>query len=179
MLEGIPTGTVFQGATLFTVIAAALTALGIWIRHGPERGRVRNESLTVQAKIEEDLRSDAAQRFAEFRKEVHGLRNELAKHIADLTLSEASRRRGSDKLSMMGFILQLVMTELRRLDPDSPTLDQAERLLESLLAEDAPEIDKSKALKKAERTVTSAQDTVDEVKHSEAVDNGNGDGDDK
>ncbi len=173
-LLGMPLGTLPQwGAflSLLTLIAGCIT---VYIKGIPERLRVTNEGVALKAKIEEDLRGEAAMRFKEFRTEVHSLRNELAKYVTELTISEASRRRGSDKLSMMAFVLKLVMGELRRLDPKSQIVDQAEKLLEGILEDDPPEADKSKALKQAEFTVSAAHDTVDEVKHAEAKIDGNG-----
>lgn len=129
-------------ASLFGLFILALTT---WIKGIPDRLRVKNETVALQAKIEEDLRGEAAHRFQEFRDEVHGLRNELQVMSSRLSKSETTSRRRADKLSMMLFILQLLMTELRRIDPDSPVLKQAEGLLNRIEteAEPGPEPDKA------------------------------------
>lgn len=121
--------------SLFGIFVLALTT---WIKGIPERLRVKNESVALQAKIEEDLRGEAAHRFQEFRDEVHGLRNELQVMSSRLSKSETTSRRRADKLSMMLFILHLLMTELRRLDPDSDVLKQAEALLNRIETDPAP-----------------------------------------
>lgn len=142
-------------------------AVAYWIKGMPERARVTIERANAFAKIEADLRNEAVKRFGEFRTEVHDLRNELQRYVGDLAVSEANRRRGSDKLSMMAFVLQLVMGELRRLDPNSQTLDQAERLLKGVIDE-PDENGKTDKLKKAEHAVAAARDTVVAIKHDEA-----------
>ncbi len=164
MLEigGFRLGIIFQGVTI-----ALITALGIWIKYGPDRTRAENESIGLKAKIEEDLRSEAAVRFQEFRDEVHSLRNELGAARAELHQTTAKSVRRGDKLNMVLFILRLVMDELHAKEPANKVLAQARSLLSRV--EDEPHVEgNSDALNQAEDTVEAAQATVREVKAEEA-----------
>ncbi len=167
MVEGVQLATVFEGATFATVLVAGLLALRYWIQGSPERARVRNEGVGQQAKIDEDLRGEAAERFKEFRVEVHGLRNELQEVRAVLLITTAKSVRRGEKLDMVLFILRLVMDELRAKEPGNKVLAQAATLLERV--EDEPhEKGNSKTLNEAENTVEAAQTTVREIKAEEA-----------
>ena len=157
-------GAVFQGATFFTVLSGALY---FWIKGMPDRGRVKNETTAMQAKIEEDLRNEAALRFKEFRQEVHGLRNELMAARAELQHTVTQSLRRADKLNMVLFILRLVMDELHTKEPANKVLAQAHSLLSRV--EDEPhEVGNSTTLNHAVDTVEAAQATVREVMAEEA-----------
>jgi hypothetical protein len=129
----------FQTATFYTFLLALAGCLGYWIKGMPERARVKNEETTLTAKIEEDLRSEAAIRFQEFRNEVHELRNELTVLQADLNRTSVTSERRGTKVNMVLFILNLVMDELHRKDPTNPILDQARVLLKQVEPEREPE----------------------------------------
>lgn len=164
---GLATGTVPQWGAFGSLLALLVLALTAWIKGIPERLRVKNETTSLQATIEEDLRGEAAERFKEFRKEVHDLRNELAAARAELDLAAAKSLRRGDKLNMLLFILRLVMDELSEKEPANKVLAQAKQLLSRV--EDEPhQPDNSDALNKAEDTVEAAQATVREVKAGEA-----------
>lgn len=167
MFETFPVGSVFQGATFVTVILALVGALGYWIKGLPERGRVKNEASILTAKIEEDMRGEAAVRFREFREEVHALRNELQRVEGKLHTSMVESVRRSDKLNMVLFILRMVMDELHVKDPESRILDQARTLL-GRLENEPHQKDNSAALNAAEDTVDAANSAVREVKAVEA-----------
>jgi hypothetical protein len=154
--------------TPLQAITAGLVGLGIWyIRGWPERKRATNETIALTAKIEEDLRGEAAERFREFRAEVHALRNELAVVRAELAQSLTKSMRRGDKLNMVLFILRMVMDELHAKEPANKVLAQAKTLLARV--EDEPhDPASSDALKAAEHTVEAAQDAVQEVKAAEA-----------
>ncbi len=178
MLESITTAPVLEGAASATVIIAIIGAFVWWIKGMAERGRVKNEGTIIQAKIEaearalqgkieETFRGEAATRFREFREEVHGLRNDVARLEANLHNATAQSGRRGDKLNMVLFILRLVMDELATRDPTNKILAQARALLARV--EDEPhEKGNSTALNQAEDTVEAAQATVREVKAEEA-----------
>jgi hypothetical protein len=159
-------GTPLQGVTAGLI--AAFGALGIWyIRGWPERKRAANETTVITAKIEEELRGEAAQRFREFRAEVHALRNELQQVRGELQQSHAKSMRRGDKLNMVLFILRMVMDELASKEPRNKILAQARTLLSRV--EDEPhDKNNSSAVNAAEETVEAAQATVREVRAEEA-----------
>jgi uncharacterized membrane protein YccC len=143
----VGTGTIPQWGAFGSLLGLLAMAVTVWIKGIPERLRVRNEGVALQAKIEEDLRGEAALRFQEFRNEVHDLRNELQAMSSRLSSSETTSRRRADKLSMMIFILHLVMSELRRLDKDSEVLQRAEMFLNQIEPESGSEHELLKEIK--------------------------------
>lgn len=163
---GFQLGTVFQGAlvAIVTVLGAIIVSL---VRGWPDRRRASNETMTLTAKIEEEMRGEAAVRFQEFRTEVHMLRNELASVKQELTLTAAKSLRRNDKLNMLLFILRLVMDELHAKDPKNATLAQARRLLGGI-ENDARDEDNSATLNAALDTEDAAHNTVQQVKADEA-----------
>jgi hypothetical protein len=159
-------GTPLQGVSAAMIFAFG-TVLIWYIRGWPDRKRAANETTALTAKIEEDLRGEAAERFREFRTEVHALRNELAKARAELDRAAAKSMRRGDKLNMMRFILMMVIDELAAKDPQNRVLAQAHQLL-SRIEEEPHQVDNSDALAAAEDTVDAAQATVRQVKAEEA-----------
>lgn len=148
-LFGIPLGTAFQGGTLLT---ALLIALGLWIKGMPERRRAANEEKVID-------NNEAARQFREWRAEVHAYKNEVMVLRAELQKSNAQRARNRDRFNMVLFILRLVMAELRRIDPASAVIKQADALLEQV-TEQEEEDDKSSTVRAAEHTVEAAQETL-------------------
>lgn len=163
-IQSLGIGTLPQWLMLASIMAGIII---VYIRTGPARGRVKIEADTLAAKIEEDLRGEAAVRFREFRDEVHGLRHELQLAQNELRKSVTQSVRRGDKLNMVLFILRMVMDELHAKDPKNKTLAQARTLLERV--EDEPhQAGGSAALNKAEDTVDEANATVREIKAQEA-----------
>lgn len=166
-LFGLQLGTVFQGGTLLTL----LLLLGVWwVRGIPDRGRVKNEGKVIDNAEAEKIRTDYAAQIKDFRAEVHGYRNELAAIAARLTASESVSRQRSDRINNMMFIIRLLISELRRLDPTSIIVKQAEAMLQQMEPEtsrtnDALSVAEG-AVADAEQTVVSATATVDEIKHA-------------
>ena len=162
---GIPLGTAFQGGTLFAIIVAAFTALGIWIKHGPDRTRAKNEGDQIEVDAAEVIRTDYAQQVKEFRAEVHKYRNELHAVQGELNKSLRLSSQRNDRINNMMFIIRLLISELKRLDPDSIVVKQAEAMLIQM---DRTDGGKSSALDAAEHTLDAAQATVAVVKKAES-----------
>lgn len=174
LLSG-PVTNILQGGKLVALIAGIAMAVGAWMKQRPASQHAENEAMQISSKEAELIRTDYAQQIRDFRLEVHDYRNELHAVVLRLSTSEAQSKRRGDKLTMMAFVLRLVMTELRRLDPGNQIIDQAEALLGQILAEDDPA--KSQTLNAAEHAVKAAETTVAEVKRSEG--NGKLDDEDK
>ena len=169
MLElfGMPIGTPLQGGILATLLAMLGLALRAWIVNRPNQTRANNERMRDEANTEKEMRAEAAERFREFRREVHDLRNELHAVKFELEQSMAKSLRRNEKLNMVLFILRMVMDELRSKDPRNSTLAQARSLLDRV-GDEPHAIDNSSALDAAEDTVDAANAAVREVKASEA-----------
>jgi hypothetical protein len=172
-LFGVPLNLILQGGILSTLLILVAGIITVWIKGMPERMRVALEHRAIAA-------TEAAQRFKEWRNEVHALKNELAIVAAkqagcDKALSEAHaiNRANKGQTNTMLFIIRLLISELKRLDPQSIIVRQAE---ETLAHMQGSMIDpaKSQALNTAEgavqdakQTLASTQDTCAEVKRTE------------
>ncbi len=168
-------GSLPQWGSLLALVTIIMGAVVAYIKTTPERGRVGIEASRVAAElaagIENKLRVDVNERFKEFRDEVHSLRNELHAVNGELRLSVKQSGRREDKLNMLFFILRMVMDELHAKEPENTTLAQAIALLRRV--EDEPHAPgNSASLNKAEDAVTATNDSLREVRASEAKDVG-------
>jgi hypothetical protein len=157
MLQGIDfSGSLPLWGTFITVLTTALGLLGVWIKGIPERRRAETEDKGLTGQ-------QYAAQIADFRKEVHGYRNELHIIQRDLEKSESRARQRADRIVALTVVVKLVMSEIKRLDPKSSILAQAEELLTQLVEEDKPETAAQAArqtLEAAERTVAKVEGTV-------------------
>lgn len=152
-------GTFPQWGTFLTVLTGLIGLITVYIRGMPERHRVRIEERKIDVAAHSTQLQQYADQITEFRKEVHGYRNEL--HVVQRNLEKAeslSRRRG-DRIVALTIVVKLVMSELKRLDPDSLILGQAEQLLTQMIEEDRPET----AADAARQTLEAAERTVEKV----------------
>ena len=149
-----------------SLVTWALILLAVWwVRGIPDRMRASNEARVID-------NADIAARLKDWRTEVHGLKNELAKVAAkqaqcDSALAEAHsvNRQNHDRMTTMMFIIRLLISELKRLDPKSVIVKQAEETLVHMNGGGDP--NKSDALNAAEHTVEAAKETCEEVKRVE------------
>ena len=163
----LSSGTLPQWGTFVTLLVAIMGGITVWIKGMPERGRVEIERVSLTARIEEEIRGEAAERFREFRLEVHALRNELHAVRFELQTTAAKSVRRGDKLNMLLFILRMVMDELHSKEPENKTLAQA-RIMLARVEEEPHQPGASSALHAAEDTVDAAKAAVIEVKAAEA-----------
>lgn len=171
-LFGIELGTVFQGGTLAAILALLAVVLRTYIVGMPERARVALEGKTIAT-------GEASERYRAWRVEVHELKTEVAKvsarqYLTDKQLSEALavNRHNEVQMRTMLFLIRLLISELKRLDPQSAIVKQAELTLEQM--DEGRDPGKSDALNTAEtavqdakQTLASTKDTCEEVKRSE------------
>ncbi len=168
MLEifGFQLGTVFQGGLLAAFITAFFTALGIWFKYGPDRTRAENESRVIE-------NAEYARQHTEWRKEVHGLKNQVASLIAKqtelerlLTHALATSSVRKEQMDNMMHLIELLIDELDRIDKNSIIVPQAKLLLKQMRAAANRKVDpfinnphQSDALNAAEHTVEAAEIT--------------------
>lgn len=163
---GYPLGTATQTGSFVVLLAIAAGLFTAWIKGMPERSRVANEGRQIDIQEAEQIRVDYAQQIKDFRSEVHGYRNDLAKMEARLSQSESTSRRRSDVIKDMMFIIRLLISELKRIEPHSIIVGQAE----AMLARMGPtETSKTDALTAAEATEASAQETVATIRAKEGL----------
>lgn len=157
MLQGIDfSGSLPLWGTFVTVLTTAIGLATVWIRGIPERRRadIEERGLTGQ---------QYAAQIADFRKEVHGYRNELHIIQRDLEKSESRARQRADRIVALTVVVKLVMSEIKRLDPKSLILAQAEELLTQMMEDDKPET----AAQAARQTLEAAERTVAKVEQGE------------
>ncbi len=165
MFETLQLGTFFQGATFFTVLAAGLMALRYWIQGSPERARVRNERKTIDMGEMDKRLADYAEQIKDFRKEVHGLRQDLQKALAvQLTSDKVSDQR-SNWIDDMLFIIELLISELERLDPKSPIVKQAKGMLKRMTSTSG-DAGKSEARNATETAARDARQSARSAEHA-------------
>ncbi len=164
-IEGFQLGTVFQGATFAAIVTAILTAVGIWLKYAPERGRVANERKTIDMAEMDKILADYADQVKAFRSEVHGLRHELHTAVAELLASDKISDQRSNWINDMMFIIELLIAELERIDPKSLIIKQAKAMLKRI-NEQGKDPKKSQALNIAETAVRDAHQTVRSTEHA-------------
>ncbi len=172
IISQMDTGTLPAWGAFLSLLAILMGAVTVYIRGIPDRFRVKNEARQIEINEAELIRADYAKQIADFRTEVHGYRNDLqavmgkqAETEKELERARSVSRQRSDRINNMMFIIRLLISELRRLDPTSIIVKQAEAMLLQM-GEDDPH--KSMTLNAAEHAVEAAENTVAEVKSAES-----------
>ena len=158
-------GTTAQWALLGVVVTAFFTALGIWIQHGPERKRAANEAKIIDATGMDKLLADYSKQIGEFRIEVHGYRNEMQALQGELSAANRLSNKRSDRIDTLQIIVELLLTELERLDPDSLIVKQAKIMLRRTATEPR-DPGESEAMATARGTVRDAKQAVRSAEHT-------------
>jgi len=182
MLEigGLQLGTIFQGATFAAIITAIMGALGIWIKYGPERGRVSNERKELELSEMEKALAAYAEQIKVFRDEVHKYRNELQAVQGELHTSDKISSQRSNWVNDLVFVIELLIAELETDKPKSLAVKQAKEVIKRMGAGDPAKTDAmntaESAVRDAQQTLRSTEHTVVEIKADEAkvAKNGNG-----
>lgn len=170
---GLAPGTLPQWGALVAIIAGVLIW---WIKTGPERGRVANERKQIDITEMDKVLADYAKQIAEFRKEVHGYKNEVQAVRGELWASERLSSQRNNWNSDMVFIIELLISELERLDPKSAIVKQAKAMIKRMGVDDPNKSDAlntaETAVRDAKQTVRSTEHAVDEINATEAIKGG-------
>jgi hypothetical protein len=164
-LFGLPFGTLSQIGSFVALVGLFAGMVTVWIKGMPERSRVANEARQLDINEAESLRVDYAKQIREFRAEVHGYRNDLAKMETRLSQSERTSSRRSDVIKDMMFIIRLLISELKRIEPKSVIVGQAEAMVDRM---GLSEVDKTDPLAAAKATEACAHETVATIQAKEA-----------
>ncbi len=97
---------------------------------------INDQLLKVKEKRRSDKRDDAAEWRAEMRKEVADLRAEVKQCQADTQIAKERAHKYEMRLMTVANAFQMVAGELRKVDPDNPTLKQAVDLVGLAITED-------------------------------------------
>lgn len=163
---GVSLGTPFQGVTAIGIMSILGLVLRAWVVGIPDRLRAANEGKVSAA-------AELADRFKAWRAEVHGLKNEIMALNA-LQAECVKLRASSDALNeQLMFLIELMISELEVLDPNSKTVHRA-RSMFARMAHILPSDNESDALHTAKATVmdakqtlASARETCEEVQRTE------------
>lgn len=120
------------------------------LKYGPDRRRAENEGQQIKINEAELIRADYAKQIADFRMEVHGYRNELQVMQGELRVSDKIAGERNDRIATMETIIELLISELERLDPNSVVVKQAKLMMKR---RDKNDPYKSDALNAAEGTM--------------------------
>lgn len=97
---------------------------------------INDQLIKVKEKRRSDKRDDAAEWRAEMRKEVAELRAEVKQCQADTLVAKERAHKYEMRLMTVANAFQMVAGELRKVDPDNPTLKQAVDLVGLAITED-------------------------------------------
>lgn len=160
------------------------TVLIWWIRGWPERKRAATEAKAIELTDAAAIRGEYTALNKLARSDIHDLRNAVTslkaeQHDCAKQLREAhaenhrlqieataAARVNKEEISTMMFVIRLLISELKRLDPESVIVRQAEETLTHMNGRIDP-FHKSGALAAAQSTVLAAENAVEEVKHAE------------
>ena len=155
----IAPGTLPQWGTFAALIAAILAGATAYIKGSPQRTKASSDAKQAD-------NADYADQIRLFRDEVRALNREVKALQERLTQAESASRLRADRITNMTFIIRLLISELRRLDPNSIIVQQAEALLQQMdIGKAPPAIEADRAVEKAQDTVVAAKATVAELIH--------------
>jgi hypothetical protein len=163
---GLDLGTPFQGG----IFGAALLMLGVVVRTYimgmPDRARVDIERKTVET-------AEATERYRAWRLDIHDLKNDIARVSAKQVITDgqlsaalAINRHLRSQMTTMLFLVGLLISELKRLDPKSVIVRQAEMTLEEMESHTQADPSKSDAMNIAETAVADAKQTLASTKET-------------
>lgn len=154
------TGTTAQWAQFAALLAIIMGGIRVWIKGLPERGRVANERKVIEISETDRLIASYEVTVKAFRAEVHGYRNDLQAVQGELLASDKVSSQRHNWINDMMFIIELLITELERLDPKSPTVKQAKAMLKRMGGGSGDDAAKSEAMNVAETAARDARQTV-------------------
>ena len=154
----IAPGTLPQWGTFATLIAAIVGWGTVYIKGSPLRTKAESDAKQAD-------NADYADQIKLFRDEVRSLNREVKVLQERLTQAESASRLRADRITNMTFIIRLLISELRRLDPNSIIVQQAEALMKQMDYVEAPAAEADRAIDKAQDTVIAAKATVAELIH--------------
>lgn len=161
---GLPVGNFPQWGAFLSLMGLLVGAVTVYIKGIPERTRARNEGAGQESNAETAIRKEYVDQIREFRKEVHGYRNDLQIIAIRLNTSESISRQRGDRIRNMLFIIRLLISELKRIDPTSIVVSQAEAMIEQMVRDNVDSIEplppESGALHAAKDAVADAKDTL-------------------
>lgn len=97
---------------------------------------INDQLLRVKEKRRTDKRDDAAEWRKEMRDEIGKLREEVKQCQADTAVAKERAHKYEMRLMTVANAFQMVAGELRKVDPDNPTLKQAVDLVGMAITED-------------------------------------------
>lgn len=159
-------GSFLSWGTFLSLVTIIVGAITVWIKGYPDRGRVANERMVIESSEMEKVIANYEITVKGFRDEVHGLRNELQIVRGELFASDKVGDQRNNWINDMMFIIELLISEVERLDPKSPTIKQARAMLHRMGGNSSKDADKSEAMNTAETAARDARQTVRSTEHA-------------
>ena len=159
MMEIAP-GTLPQWGTFAALLATLAAGVTAYIKGSPHRTKANSDAKQAD-------NADYADQIKLFRDEVRALNREVKTLQERLTQAESASRLRADRITNMTFIIRLLISEFRRIDPNSIIVQQAEALLKQMdhVEGAPPSVEADRAVEKAQDTVVAAKATVAELIH--------------
>lgn len=165
-LFGLQLGTLFQGGTMAALVVLLGIVLRAWVVGMPARKKVDSDAqITSGAQL--------AERYKEWRKEIHDIKNDLAVSAAELTKCNKLALAANATNEQLMFLMELMISEMEMHDASSKIVQRA-RLMFNRINKDLKDPNKSDALNTAEiavedakQTLVSTKETCAEVKRGE------------
>ena len=152
----IAPGTLPQWGTFAALITAIVGWGTVYIKGSPHRTEANSNAKQAD-------NADYADQIKLFRDDVKALNSRVNVLQERLTQSESNNRIRADRITNMTFIIRLLISELRRIDPNSIIVQQAEALLKQMDHVETPTVEADRAVEKAQDTVIAAKATVAEL----------------
>ncbi len=136
-----------------------------WIRGMPERGRVKNERKSIDMAEMDKLLADYGEQIKAARQAIHDLRNELHVALGALSASDRVSDQRHNWIGDMLFIIELLISELERLDPKSMIVKQAKAMLKRIKG-DGTDNTKSEVRNATETAARDARQSARSAEHA-------------
>lgn len=169
-------GTLPVWGTFLAMLSILGLVLRVWIVGLPDRRRADNEAHVIEGSEMERVVAELRSQIKDLRAEVHLYRNEVQALQSELSASKKLSNQRSDRIDTLQIIIELLLSELERIDPDSLIVKQAKLMLrrsggDVAKPDDSDAMSTAKgAVRDAKQAVRSAEHTVVEINVNEAKD---------
>ena len=177
---GLPLTDALQGGIFTTLVAILGVVARQYVAGAADRKRASNEGHKILTEEHTLIRQDYTKQIIDLRVAMHELRNEMQvltnSHQSTTKLlveAQSINRHNKEQMHTMMFLIKLLISELKRIDPDSIIVAQAESTLNQMTAgadpSDSHALEAAKiAAKDARQTVRTTEHAVAELKVNEA-----------
>ena len=131
----------------------------------PDRRRADNEAQIIEGSEIDSVIAELRAQLKEYRAEVHFFRNEVQALQGELKTANRFSNQRADRIETLQIIVELLLSELEKLDPDSLVVKQAKIMLRRTATEPR-DPSESEAMATARGTVRDAKQAVRSAEHT-------------